>query len=89
MCVPSPWCRGAGSRLGYSRSNPSPCLSVLLTWHAGVPGVRGGDLGLISFMSLQSHLLPRKAEGELGEGGFDTLEFKERMGIFLKGGHLQ
>lgn len=62
---------------------------MLLTWHAGVPGVRGGDLGLVSFMSLKSHRPPRKAEGELGEGGLDTLEFKERMGIFLKGGHLQ
>lgn len=80
---------GAGFRLRYSRSNLSPCLSVLLTWHAGVPGVRGGDLGLISFMSLQFHRPPCKAEGELGEGGFDTLEFRERRGIFLKGGHLQ
>ena len=32
------------------------------------PGVWGGDLGLISFMSLQFHHPPCKAEGELGEG---------------------
>ena len=51
----------------------------------------GAEIRIIDYGATLTNVFMPDREGNFADviGGFDTLEFRERRGIFLKGGHLQ